>query len=65
MIAYVLLRLAARAVKSKFDILRFTELVGSLLFSRRRLPTIETPPAVNPSKKQDRSNPGQMDFLYA
>ena len=65
MIAYVLLRLAAKAVKSKFDILRFTELVGSLLFSRRRLATIETPPAVNPSKKQDRSNPGQMDFLYA
>ena len=33
MIAYILLRLAAKAVRTKFDILRFTELVGLFLFA--------------------------------
>ena len=65
MIAYVLLRLAAKAAMTKLDILRFTELVCGLLFSRRRLETIETPPPVNPSKRRDRVHPGQMDFQYA
>lgn len=65
MIAYVLLRFAANAVKSKFDILRFTELVCSLLFTHRRLATINTPPPVNPSKKRERSHPDQMAFQYA
>jgi putative transposase len=65
MIAYVLLRIAAKAARSKLDILRFTELVRIFLFDRRRLATIEKPPPVNPSKKRDRSNPHQMDFQYA
>lgn len=64
MIAYVLLRLAAKAASTKFDILRFTELVRIFLFDRRLLATIEMPPPVNPSKKRDRSHPDQLAFQY-
>jgi len=65
MIAYILLRLAAKAAKVQLDILRFTELVGVFLFARRRLAAIDTPPPINPSRKRDRSNPNQMAFHYA
>jgi len=65
MIAYILLRLAAKAAKTKFDILRFSELVGVFLFARRRLAAIDAPPPTNPSRKRDRSNPNQMAFHYA
>ena len=64
MIAYVLLRLAAKAAKTKFDILRFTELVGALLFERRRLAAIDTPPPANPSRKRNRLHPNQLAFHY-
>ena len=65
MIAYVLSRLAAMTAKTKFDILRFTELVGVFLFDRRRLAAIDAPPPPNPSEKRDRSNPNQLAFHYA
>ena len=65
MIAYILLRLAAKAAKTKFDILRFTELVGRFLFDRRWLVAIDTPPPTNPSRKRDRLNPNQLAFRYA
>jgi IS4 transposase len=65
MIAYVLLRLAAKAAMTKFDILRFTELVGAFLFERRRLAAINTPPPVNPCRKRDRLHPNQLAFHYA
>ena len=64
MVAYILLRLAARAVRTKLDILRFSELVGDFLFARRRLAAIETPPPINPSQKRDRSHPDQLAFRY-
>ena len=65
MIAYILLRLAAKAANTQFDILRFTELVGAFLFARRRLGAVDTPPPINPSRKRDRSHPSQMTFHYA
>ena len=65
MIAYLLLRLAAKAAKTKFDILRLSELVGVFLFARRRLAAIDAPPPTHPSKKRDRANPNQMAFCYA
>lgn len=65
MIAYILLRLAAKAVRTPLDILRFTELVAGFLFARRRLAAIDTPPPSNPSRKRDRSHPNQMVFHYA
>jgi putative transposase len=64
MIAYILLRLAAKAARTKFDILRFSELVGVFLFARRRLAAINAPPT-NPSQKADQSNPNQLAFCYA
>jgi len=64
MIAYILLRLAAKAAKTKFDILRFSELVGVFLFDRRRLAAIHAPPLTHPSRKRDRANPNQMAFCY-
>lgn len=64
MIAYVLLRLAAKAAGTRFDILRFTELVRGFLFDRRRLAAIDIPPPTNPRKKQDRSNPLQIELCY-
>ena len=65
MIAYILLRLAARAVRTKFDILRFSELVGVFLFDRRRLAAIDEPPPINPNKKRDQTSPNQLAFQYA
>ena len=65
MIAYILLRLAARTAKTKLDILRFTELVSVFLFARRRLAAIEKPPPIHPSRKRDQANPNQIAFHYA
>jgi putative transposase len=65
MIAYILVRLAARVARTKFDILRFTELVGHFLFSRRYLATINEPPPINPSARRDRTDPNQLAFSYA
>jgi putative transposase len=65
MIAYILVRVAAKAARTQFDILRFTELVGQFLFARRRLAAIDEPPPANPSVKRDRTDPNQLDFCYA
>ena len=64
MIAYILLRLAALAAKTKLDILRFTELVGHFLFDRRRLAAIDVPPPPNPGKTRDQTDPNQLAFRY-
>ena len=63
-IAYALLRLAARTYKIVHSILRFTDLVRACLFDRREIGAIETPPPVNRSRKIDRSSPDQMSFSY-
>jgi putative transposase len=62
MIAYLLLRIAARANCIKMLPLRLAELVGQLLFTRRSLATIEKPPPVNPSKRISGTN--QTEFCY-
>lgn len=64
MIAYVLLRIAARRHGVKISILRFTDLVARCLFERRHLGAIEKPPPVNPSRRQ-RPNPQQLALSYA
>ena len=64
MIAYILLRLAANAARTKFGILRFADLVGELLFARRRLAAIAEPPPINPSAKRDRTDPNQLALRY-
>jgi putative transposase len=65
MIAYVLLRIAARLHRVTLPILRFTDLVGRCLFERRHIGAIERPPPVNPSKRKPTCSPDQMSFAYA
>jgi putative transposase len=65
MIAYALLRIAARAYRIAIPVLRFTDLVAQCLFERRRIDAIDKPPPVNPSRRSDKSCPNQMIFSYA
>src|SRR6202790_1430588 len=60
MIAYALLRIAARRHGVKISILRFTDLVALCLFERRHLGAIEKPPPVNPSHPQCQSSQNQL-----
>ena len=65
MIAYALLRMAARLHRIAMPILRFTDLVAQCLFERRHIAAIERPPPVNPSHRRPRCSPNQMTFAYA
>ncbi len=65
MIAYLLLRIAARANCIKMLPLRLAELVSQLLFTRRSIAAIDKPPPVNPSRPKSRNSPNQMEFCYA
>jgi putative transposase len=64
MIAYGLLRLAARTHRISMPILRLADLAVQCLFDRRSLAAIQTPPPVNPSVKRNRSCPNQLAFAY-
>ena len=65
MIAYALLRIAARRHGVKLSILRFTDLVACCLFERRHLGAIQKPPPVNPSRRQYPNSDHQLSFGYA
>jgi len=65
MIAYALLRIAARTHRLAISILRFTDLVTQCLFERRYIATIERPPPVNPSHRKPLCSPDQTSFAYA
>lgn len=65
MIAYLLLRIAARSHGVNMLALRFAELVRQFLFTRRDLATIAKPPPTNPSRPKPTSFPAQLDFCYA
>lgn len=65
MIAYALLRIAARRHCIKISILRFTDLVACCLFERRHLGAVEKPPPVNPSRRQCPTSQHQLSFGYA
>jgi putative transposase len=64
MIAYLLLRIAARANCIKMLPLRLAELVSQFLFTRRSLATIDKPPPINPSRRKCRTSPDQIEFCY-
>jgi len=64
MIAYLLLRIAARANAIKMLPLRLAELVSQLLFSRREIARIDKPSPVNPSKRKARACPTQIELCY-
>src|SRR5712664_3910631 len=60
MIAYALLRIAARCHCVKISILRFTDLVALCLFERRHIGAINKPPPVNPSHPQCQNSKNQL-----
>ena len=65
MIAYMLLRIAAKVHCITMLPLRLAELVSQFLFTRRSIAAITKPPPVNPSKRQQTASPDQMEFCYA
>lgn len=65
MIAYLLLRIAARLHRVTLPTLRFAELVGQRLFLRRPIAEIDKPPPYNLSQSQSRHCPNQLEFCYA
>lgn len=65
MIAYLLLRIAARLNQIKIPALRFVEFARQFLFSTRTIANIDKPPPGNPSRRQPDTSPGQMEFSYA
>jgi hypothetical protein len=65
MIAYALLRIAARSHRIKISILRFTDLVALCLFERRHIGAIDKPPPVNPSRPQCQNSQNQLSLSYA
>jgi putative transposase len=64
MIAYLLLRIAARVNCITMLPLRLVELVSQFLFTRRSLATITKPPPINASRRQQRV-PDQLELCYA
>jgi putative transposase len=64
MIAYLLLRTAARLNGLKMLALRFAELVCQRLFMRKPIAEIDKPPPVNPSKPKPKFSPDQLGFAY-
>lgn len=65
MIAYLLLRIAARDSRLTMPAIRFAELVRACIFSRKVIARIDRPPEVHPAKAVQRYSPDQMEFCYA
>jgi putative transposase len=65
MIAYLLLRIAARQSCLQISAIRFAELVGARLFTRRAIADIDRPNRSNPSTAAPKSSPNQLAFNYA
>jgi len=64
MIAYLLLRIAARLNCITMLPLRLAELVRQFLFTRRSLAKITRPPPVNASRPTPRTSLNQLEFCY-
>lgn len=64
MIAYLLLRIAARTNRITMPPLRLAELIAQFLFTRRSLATIDKPPPSNPSRRKCKTSPDQIEFCY-
>lgn len=65
MIAFLLLRIAARLSRSGLAPIRFVQLVSTCLFVRKPIHRIDKPPENNPSKPTQRQSPNQLEFCYA
>jgi putative transposase len=64
MIAFLLLRLAARLHSIAMPALRFAQLIGHCLFVRKPIDRIDRPPEINPSSTAP-TDPNQLQFSYA
>lgn len=64
MIAYLLLRIAARVNCIAMLPLRLAELVSQFLFTRRSIANITKPPPVNPSRRMQRVSSDQLELCY-
>jgi putative transposase len=64
LIAYLLLRIAARLNSITMLPLRFAELVRQRLFMRQPVAKIDKPPPVNPAKARPKWWPDQLVFAY-
>ncbi|MGH8519112.1 MAG: IS4 family transposase, partial [Panacagrimonas sp.] len=65
MIAYLLLRIAARQSYLRLPDIRFAELIAARLFSRFSLTDIDKPNRSNPARAAPRHCSNQMAFSYA
>jgi putative transposase len=65
MIAYLLLRIAARQGRRDIPAIRFAELIGARLFHRMALPDIDKPNRCNPARAAPNCSPDQLAFHYA
>lgn len=65
MIAYLLLRIAARESRLIMPAIRFAGLVAASLFVRKPVADIHRPPKVNPSAARPKHSPDQLNFCYA
>ncbi|HEY4939897.1 MAG TPA: IS4 family transposase, partial [Rhizomicrobium sp.] len=65
MIAYLLLRIAARDNLVKIPIIRFAELLAARLFTRNAIARIDKPPEVHPAAARPKFSSDQLVFRYA
>lgn len=65
MIAYLLLRIAARQSRRDIPAIRFAELIGARLFNRIDLTDIDRPNRTNPARAAPTASPDQLAFQYA
>jgi IS4 transposase len=64
MIAYILLRLAARENLLKIPIIRFAGLIAARLFLRTAIALVDKPPPVHPAHAMPKSSANQMELAY-
>lgn len=64
MIAYLLLRIAARRSRLAIPAIRFAELVAGCLFVRKPIAKIDKPPEVHPAKSIPWTSPNQLELRY-
>lgn len=65
MIAYLLLRIAARQSRLAIPPIRFANLVAGCLFARKSVAKIDRPPDVRSSKPSPKTSPNQLELAYA
>lgn len=65
MIAYLLLRIAAKTSRSTLSALRFRELAGQCLFIRKSIRDLDKPPTRDIAKPKTHHQSDQWEFAYA